>query len=193
MSTDANLPVHLERLGGQLVTAAHELRGADRRRRRRRAHSLVAIAAAAAALAALLITSAGTSTPPAYALTRNADGSITVTLSDLATGIPQLNARFRQMGIDETVIPVTPSCPHLGLVAGPGSMSETVTLSPGYADPGNAGFDGYLAAERLPDGRIAIGIGSGRPPLPSCFSPKALSVVPSNVPLDRNGHERARR
>ena len=87
------------------------------------------------------------------------------------------------MGIDETVIPVEPNCTTLGLVAGSGSMSETVTVSPGRASlpPGDVGV---LAAEALPNGQIAIGIGSRRPPLPSCFSPKAITT--SSTPLGQN-------
>jgi hypothetical protein len=166
----------LESIGRQLTAAAHELGGANRQLRSRRVRSLIALpVVAAAAVAAVLITGAGTSTAPAYALTHNPDGSITVTLHDLTTGIPQLNAKFKQMGINETVIPVEANCTTLGLVAGPGSMDESVTLSPGHANlsPGDVGV---LAAEELPDGQIAIGIGATRPPLPACFSPKAIST-----------------
>jgi hypothetical protein len=35
---------------------------------------------------------------PAYALTRHANGSITITINDLATGIPALNARMKALG-----------------------------------------------------------------------------------------------
>ena len=55
----------------------------------------------------VLLVSVTASTPPAYALTRNPDGSITVTFNDLQAAIPQLNARFAAIGVDETVIPIT--------------------------------------------------------------------------------------
>jgi hypothetical protein len=179
--TNDTLPPHLERIGRQLTAAAHELSSTPRRSRRRtfRLAALSTTALTATAATIVLAVGATTGAAPAYALTHNADGSITLSLYDLTTGIPALNARLKQMRINETVIPVTPNCSTPGLIAGPGSMSETVTISPGNAnlDPG---FDGFLAAEQLPDGSIAIGIGETRPPLPACFSPKAFTVVGSH-------------
>jgi hypothetical protein len=137
-----------------------------------------------AAVAAALIVSATTSTPPAYALTAHADGSITISLDNLTTGIPQLNARLQQMGINETVIPVTPNCSFTTpVLSGPSpaaDLSETITIGPSAAtEP--AGVDAYLAAERLPDGSIGLGIGGMKAPLPSCISPTLMKVQPSNM------------
>lgn len=138
--------------------------------------------AGAAALVAALVLSATTNTAPAYALTHNPDGSITITLHNLTTGIPQLNARLKEMGIDFTVIPVTPNCPTStpGLDAGPGSLSETITLGTQNMEP--AGVNGYLAAERLADGQIALGIGGRKAPLPTCFSPTLMKVRDASTP-----------
>jgi hypothetical protein len=76
--------------------------------RTRRPHVAITAGAlgviAAAAVAVVPLVSATASTQPAYALTQNADGSITVTFNDLQTAIPQLNARFAAMGIDEAVV-----------------------------------------------------------------------------------------
>lgn len=151
------------------------------RPRRRRARPLAMVTGAgglaAVALATMLVFGATTSTPPAYALTRNSNGSVTVTIRDLTRAIPALNARFARMGIDETVIPVRAHCgtsnwtvDALGPNQVPQSvMHESLTFYPGrkYLAPG---YDGFLAAARLPNGKIALSIGALKPPLPSCFS-----------------------
>lgn len=133
----------------------------------------------AATLAVVLVLSATTSTPPAYALMQNADGSVTVTINDLTTAIPALNAKFAEMGIEETVIPVKAGCSTPGLVSAPGaSLTDSLTLSPGrkYLAPGDTG---YLAAEQLPDGKVALSVGAMKPPLPSCFSNAVATSFPA--------------
>jgi len=163
-----------DRLWAKLV----DEHGADRvasspsssRRRRPLMLTASATVVAAATLAVVLVLSATTSTPPAYALTQNANGSVTVTIHDLTAAIPALNAKFAQMGIDETVIPVQAGCSTPGLIDYPGAtMSESLTFTPGrkYLAPGDAGV---LAAEQLPNGKVALTVGAQKPPLPSCFS-----------------------
>ena len=70
--------------------------------------SSVALGSIAAAV--VLVVSATSGASLWYALTHNSDGSITISLSNLTTGISGLNARLQQMGINYTVIPVTPNC-----------------------------------------------------------------------------------
>lgn len=130
---------------------------------------------AAAASAALLVLGGTAGAPPAYALTRHPDGTVTVTIHNLETAVPALNAKFKQMGIDETVIPVKPGCTTRGIIPYPGATpTEKLTFGPGhkYLYPG---WDGVLAAEQLRDGRVGLTIGANKPPLPSCFSPKPLN------------------
>ena len=145
--------------------------------------SLTALAATAAV--GTLVLTAATSAPPAYALTQNADGSITVTINDVETAAPALNARFAAMGIDETVVPVTSSCPTSGNPSGfpavplfvdpNAKTSDTLTFTPGrrYLDPG---YTGVLAAEQLPDGEVAMAVGAIKPPVPSCLPTTAYRV-----------------
>lgn len=139
---------------------------------------------AAAGAAVVLGIGAATSAPPAYAMTQNADGSYTVTINDIETAIPALNAKFAQMGIDETVVPVTADCTSkIPLTADPASKpSDTVTLGPGrkYLDPG---YDGVLAAEQLANGQVAMFVGALKPPLPNCFS-ATLAFGPAHVGAD---------
>lgn len=133
-----------------------------------------AIAGLAAAIAALvLVLGETTATPAAYALTPHGDGTYTVSLKNLATGIPALNAKFKELGIRETVIPIKHNCSEsklLGPFAYPGaSMSEAVTVGNKWLTPGQHGF---LAAKQMPDGTVVLAIGSSANPLPPCFPEK---------------------
>ncbi len=131
------------------------------------AFSTLVVAAVLAALLLVLGVTAGSQ--PAYALTRNADGSITVSLSDIATGIPALNAKFAALGIRETVIPVQAACTDSSsgpLSSGVTSMTQTVTVSNQWIPAGEVGF---LAAKQLSDGQILLASGTAAPPAPKCF------------------------
>ncbi len=175
----SQIPSSLARFGDEYEQAARrELpRRAPRRALRLAAASSTALVAVAAGV--VLTIGATTGASPAYALTQNADGSITISLNNLTTGISQLNARLQQMGIDYTVIPVTAGCATSTpvLSVGAGSLSETITIGTKNTEP--AGVDGYLAAEQLPNGQIAIGIGGMKTPLPTCFGPGTLKTQPA--------------
>lgn len=138
-------------------------------------------ALAAAAIIIVVLVNAGTqpARADAYTLRHNPDGTITVTLNDVATAIPQLNAKFVQLGIQETVIPITANCHATGgppgaqadpyATIGPGSMSTSFTYSK-HDRPAPRGFKYVLAAKQLPDARIETWIGAIKPPLPPCFA-----------------------
>lgn len=179
------IPPSLMRFGAEFEQAARrELSPAPQRPRRRTFRLAAASSAALAAIAAaaVLVVSATTGASPAYALTNNADGSITISLNNLTTGISQLNARLQQMGINFTVIPVTPNCATSTAVLGaaPGSLSETITIGTQNTEP--AGVDGFLAAEQLPNGQIGFASGGMKAPLPSCFSPTLMKTQPVPTP-----------
>jgi hypothetical protein len=162
------------------TVALEPLRG---RSRRPLAISAGAAGIAAVAAAGVLLFGASASTPPAYALTTNPDGSVTVSINNIETAIPVLNAEFRKDGIDETVIPVEADCANreVGVITYPGvTRSTTITLVPGrkYLAPG---YDGVLAAEQIPDGSVALGEGAMKPPLPSCFNTTAGAVPTSSA------------
>ena len=143
--------------------------------------ALVAIAAAAIVL--LLLMTEGTQ--PAYALSRNADGSITVTINDLQRAIPELNERFAAMGIDETVVPIARNCPtQMEMPVFPQSATgDTLTFTPHeghkYLAPG---FDGVLAAGYARGGRIVLFVGAMKPPLPACFPADPAVIQPNPEP-----------
>jgi hypothetical protein len=154
------------------LTAEH-----GRRSRRTLIGGSAAVLATVSAAAVVTLAAIG-GAAPAYAMTQNSDGSYTVTINDLTTAIPELNAKFKQLGIDETVVPVQAGCPTVDqvLFTFPGEkMTDTLTLEPGgkFLAPG---FTGVLAAEQLPDGQVAMTIGAIKPPIPSCYSNQAFTL-----------------
>ena len=137
-----------------------------------------AAALATASAAAVVAFAATGGATPAYAMTQNADGSYTFTINDLATAVPQLNAKFRQLGIPETVIPIEANCPTVSkfLFAEPQqSMSDSMTFKAGGPGP-EPGFAYVVAAEQLPSGGVAMAMGAIKPPLPSCWSTQAFTT-----------------
>jgi len=135
---------------------------------------------AAVAVTAILLTSAGPAAPPAYALTRHPNGSITITLREMATGIPALNAKLKALGYDTTVIPIKAGCVSPDgsghIVMHPdryyeynGSISMTYTPRAAERHPAPAGFHYVLAAKRLSNGKILGFIGALKAPVPTCL------------------------
>jgi hypothetical protein len=133
--------------------------------------------AAAVAAAVVLIVSGTATTTPAYALSQNPDGSVSVTINDLQTAIPQLNARFKAMGIDVTVVPIEQGCPSGGgaFVAPSSLANDTLTFYPGrkYLAPG---YWGILGAGYTSSGQLLYLQGAMKPPLPSCVAPNPITV-----------------
>lgn len=177
MTPQTDLPPHLERFGQQLVAAAREqANAAPSRTRRWRRPTLVAtpVVVAAVAAAVVLVTTAGPTTSKAYALTPDGNGSYTLTINDIATAVPQLNAAFARLGIRAKAIPVTANCtPQKGTFTPPlpspdtdAKPDESITLSNAHIP---AGWTNYIAAEQTPTG-IRLSLGSTPAPLPTCLS-----------------------
>jgi microcystin-dependent protein len=186
MTTHEQLPAHLERIRFQLVAAAEDLYGpgnlsdvspwwhrvgAMLARAPRVALAGAGAAVTATAGVALVLATAGA--PPAYALTSNGNGSYAITINNITTGIPALNAKLRQLGIDTTAVPVTNTCdaPNDGvsLIGGwsPSTLNETITLD--QADI-PAGSHGVLAAYQSPSGGIELTIATTADSVPSCLN-----------------------
>jgi hypothetical protein len=109
--TNDTLPPHLEAIGRQLTAAAHDLSPAPRRSRRR-ALRLLAVSTtglAAIATATVLAVGATTSTPPAFAVTRQHDGSVLVKINR-RSGVTGANRKLAAMGIHKRLIAVRTSC-----------------------------------------------------------------------------------
>lgn len=117
----------------------------------------------------LLMLSGSSTTSLAYALTAVRPGSYTVSLYDVAKGVPALNAKFAQLGLRITAVPVVAGCTATTahpVQAGPGSMTERVTVSNRGIPRGSRGF---IAAETLSRGRIGLALGTTSEPIPACF------------------------
>jgi hypothetical protein len=121
------IPRSLERFGDDLNRAAHrELStssGPARVRARRARPRLLAggtlgLAGVGAAVV-LALSSAGA--PPAYAITTNGDGSVTVQINE-NSALPQANAKLTAMGIHEQVT--------IYIASGPAAVSGPVTCTP---------------------------------------------------------------
>ena len=70
---------------------------------------LAGIAAAIAAVVAVAVGLGAAGTPPAYAVIRNPDGSVSVSISRLE-GIAHANARLAALGVRARAVPVLPAC-----------------------------------------------------------------------------------
>jgi hypothetical protein len=119
---------------------------------------------------------------PAYAFTSNSNGTATVSLNEIATGIPALNQLFAEQGIRETVVPIEASCTATTMApqAGSGSMSETVTVGNQWIPKG---YNGFIAAMQMPNGEVLLAMGTSAHPIPSCFpATPAPRVTPSGTP-----------
>jgi outer membrane murein-binding lipoprotein Lpp len=157
--------------------------GPQRRAPRRLLVGGGATATAAIAATAVIVFSATGGTPPAYAMTQNADGSYTFTINDLATAAPELNAKFKQLGIEETVVTASASCAASDNITDelqiyPGEkLTDTLTVEPGgkYLEPG---FTGVIGAEQLSDGEVAMTMEAVPPAdVPSCFPLQPFKFV----------------
>jgi hypothetical protein len=178
---------HGPALAGTRLPAASRRHIASRRALLATGAGGVAIAAAAGALAA----GGGT---PAYALTTNRDGTVTLAVYQ-APGIAQANAKLRQLGDNVVVVPVRPGCPSITSLPAP-AVSPRGPVSVG----GTKSADGSITvdAHGVPAGDIMVvgvetsgqGVGVGAsltsPPAPSCVS------LPSSPP-DNGGRVGVRR
>lgn len=209
MTSNSALPAHLERIGDQLIAAAERLSVADRGRSRRHAPlrrafatlaraPRIAIAGGVASLAVMasvvgVFATAGT--PPAYALTQNANGTYTITINDIATGVPALNVELEQLGIDAVAVPVTSTCSAPIQIGGPGALTERIetTLAPANITSGSEGLlnltpanipsgsEGVIAAYQSPSGQIDLTFWTTSGSTPSCLNTRGV-VPPSPTP-----------
>jgi hypothetical protein len=149
-----------EQIAATPMPAAHRRRPTALRAGRPRVLA-GASAGIATATAAVVLAFAGASSPPAFAVTTGANGTVTVTLHALSA-VDALNAQLAAAGVHVRVAPVQPGCdapvqlagssaPPTTLQAIPGAGASTIELS-STADPGpNAhGFT------NVPDGQTLV-------------------------------------
>jgi hypothetical protein len=156
------------------VGAAHATRHRTRRRPAVLTASALATAGVVAAIA--LAISASTSAPPAYAVTTNGDGSVTVTLNDVSA-ITGLNAELARDGLRAKAIPLTADCPTRGfpnaMPAGTNPSTYTITIVPADIP---AGYTAIVAARENSSGEVQLAQGTSPSPGPSCLNSAPLFV-----------------
>jgi hypothetical protein len=120
-----------------------------------------ASAGVATATAAVVLALAGASSPPAFAVTTSANGSVTITLNAL-DAVDDLNAKLAAAGVHVRVAEVEAGCdapvqragssaPPTTLQASPGAGANSIQLS-STADPGpNA-----QGLTNVPDGQTLV-------------------------------------
>ena len=153
-----------------------------------------------AAVACVVVIFATAGAPRAYALAQNANGTYTITINDIATGVPALNVKLKQLGIDATAVPVTAACtapgPNDGVPKGGGSPSLTMkmreTLSPALARDGSGGVttldqadipsgsEGVIAAYQSPSGQINLAFSTTTGCVPSCLNTSDVVLQPTS-------------
>jgi hypothetical protein len=140
--------------------------------------------AVAAAVAGTLVARSPT---PAYAVTKNPDGTITLAVYQ-TSGIAGANARLRQLGDKQVVVvPVEPGCPSPGSLPPPAvsGRGHRIATETGISRSGSV----TVNAQGIPAGDILVvgvetsghsSLGGGAltsPPAPSCIS---LPALPGN-------------
>jgi hypothetical protein len=133
--------------------------------------------AVAAAIAGTLV---ARSPDPAYAVTKNPDGTITLAVYQ-TSGIAGANARLRQLGDQQVVVvPVEPGCPGPGSLPAPAVPGRghriTTGISVSRHGPVTVNAHGIPAGDILVVGVQTSGHSSlagavlASPPAPSCLS-----------------------
>lgn len=124
-----------------------------------------------------------TSASPAFAVTKNPDGTVDVTLSDLSD-LPALNQKLAQDGIPVTAVPISASCSATAAINNPSGDSspsvsashqpttDVVTIDPRQIPSGEVGV---LGASRTASGQIELMFGETPPPAPSCLNGAAFT------------------
>jgi hypothetical protein len=133
--------------------------------------------AVAATITGTLVASSGT---PAYAVTTNPDGTITLAVYQ-ESGIAGINAKLRQLGDKQVVVvPVEPGCPRPGSLPKPAVSGHGHMISMAAMRSSNGSVT--VSAKGIPAGDIVVvgmeTAGDTRltasaltsPPAPSCLS-----------------------
>ena len=116
--TDDKLPPSLSRFGAELQRAIARELGSDQEpqtssSRRRRPRLIAGTTLAAAAVAAVIVLVVGaTTSSPAYAVSQNRDGTVTVRVQQLAA-VGGLNERLRTLHVPARVVAVAAACGQL--------------------------------------------------------------------------------
>lgn len=183
-------------------------RGARRlnwmRRWSRQTLVLAAIALGIAGLAAAAVVAFDSgSARAAYTVTRNQDGSVTITLRQFSA-LPALNRELKRDGLPLKAVPVTAHCAYNPVPALPRGFIPFVspddlgrplrprdTITIGTSGLGN-GVVGLIAAGRTASGGLGVISGGSHSPAPSCVNSAAFyfpQVRVTPLPVSRGERE----
>ena len=118
-----------------------------------------------------------TSASPAFAVTKNPDGTVAITLSDLSD-LPALNQKLAQDGVLVTAVPISTSCSATAAItnpsgeSGPGTQAgraatNLVTIDPNQIPSGDIGV---IGASQTASGQVTLLFGDTTLPAPSCLN-----------------------
>ena len=136
----------------------------------------------AASLLALALTA--TTSAPAYAVTNNLDGTVTVTIRDIA-GVTGANVQLARLGVRARAVPAVVNCSTTaaripayqwaGKALRPDPASFAVTLRPSEIPNGDTLV---LAARQISHDHVELGVMMVRGPAPACSSQADASIHP---------------
>lgn len=123
-----------------------------------------------------------TSASQAFAVTKNPDGTVAISLSDLSD-LSALNQKLAQDGVAVTAVPISTSCSATGAINNPSGESgpspqahqdtgNLVTIDPSQIPSGDIGV---LGASQTTSGQVTLLFGDTTPPAPSCLNSAAFN------------------
>jgi hypothetical protein len=162
------------------------------RRRVRPVWATAAGAATAGAVATGLVVFGGAAAP-AYAVTQNADGTVSVAVHQ-KSAIDAANARLKQLGDRVVVVPVRPGCVNLNSIASKDAGHSETTIGIGTKD-GTLTIDakGVPAGETMvigfddSPGAQLVGSAPVKGKVPDCVSLPTPGSLPPGASLDQSG------
>jgi hypothetical protein len=177
--------------------AGTELTAAGRRRPVRRAAMLAGGAGTLAVGLTVGLTAFGGGASPAYAVTKNADGTLTVAVSN-PSGIAGANEKLHAMGVQAVLVPVGTGCPAIGSLTKPifpkdghESMQTSSNLKDGSITVNASGVPAgdllVLAVKTTSSGTQMAGAMTV-PPAPTCVSLPGIPAPGSSGSLTHTGH-----
>lgn len=162
-----------------------------RRRNTPRLWVAVGSLGAAGATAATLALVGGGS--PAYAVTQNGDGSLTISINRLS-GVEKVNTALHSLGVAVVAVPVRTGCPVIGSLphASPADHGSLTVNAAGGTNNGDAnatvtlnvhgipaGDTALLAVSSSPDGRLQAATSLIAGAAPACVSLPASDTIGS--------------
>ncbi len=111
---------------------------------------------AAMSIAVVLLLSATTSTPPAWAVTKNRDGTITLTIREVSD-LAAVNAKLAQDGIRARIVPFRQACPTVLSLPMRDLQPRTQPWSTANTENGPVGdWTVGIIPSRIPAGRTLV-------------------------------------